>query len=466
MKRNSISRSAALALSTLLAFTGCSDNNGNGIQPVNEEGNGSLTFSFKTTELTPVTKALTTTASEPEKTVKSVTAFVYDDKGLEQVKTFKDGDFTLTDDVFTLNKGYAIDKVKTNSDIKLYLGINLPDELTKQIVEKEGMGMNEDQLYDATLSQLTSNGYAMFSEAPATIAKGSFDENTHVKTIEDPIIVVRMVAKLSVTQKDGSNLEDVAGGKLSNLQYEPYNMSTSMYLLSAQPLATPKFDSNSFAYFQKLAVAPSDQIDKAPAYITENKPALTNGLPNNNNTYVLIEGLFTPEKLIGEDGNNIDVKDRGDDHAFKAVKLDNGNILYFKALTSKDPTDATGVVDSEEKPVDTSNDFIIKYIKEKYKSEITADKIIKYGDGKCYYAIDINTEENDYSVIRNHYYTFEISAINGLGYPVQAVTGSKPIDGSPEVPPAIDHSKNGIITISKIDVKEWEPKDVTDNQLN
>lgn len=413
---------SVLALS--LGFTGCSNDDADPIGPSVPE-TGSLMISFKASEL--ATKAVNKTATETEKSLKTVHAFVYKQSGaLEKVAAFSASDFTPSGDSYTLKSGNEIEGLEVGTKT-VALGVNLPEGIVTKIQSAASAGMTT--AYDATVAELSNEtkGYVMFSNTKTTsIVSGG-------TTVSDPFSVDRVVAKTSVKTKENISME-VAGGKITGITYAVQNINTQFYPVAPSTFNKAAINPALPTAFKPVENVPSGDVDDTNhSYMTEYKPTLPL-VADSYPTYVRIRCAFVPTQYIIDDaGTTSNAEYTGGE--FWTLPLKDGTVAYF-------------VAESIAQQYFAANSSLINNPEGKEYDELVG----VYADGNVDYGVFLHKTANKFDVVRNNYYIITITGINGLGEPSET--------------PQIDPKEKGSLVSFDLIINDWEGVESDDEQIS
>lgn len=376
-------------------------------------------FSLTITQPTTYADAVDPNATNAEVELKTVDVFIFRSGGEFE----KRASLTISDFDKTANKNEYVVKQKITTTVgakEIYVGVNLPGTVATKVAT-EGINV----VYSLpNVSEITTNGFAMFSRTAQTATLVKDDSQNTVKAT-----VARLVAKVSVTEKTGLS-KDVTGGKITNLQFAASNVNKKYFILPKADDKDPNYEkatTNKTDFYKAIAgdyktvnAATATIDNESKLYVTENT---SDGIWESHSTYASVRGQFLPANVVklktagtatgtDADGDVIAETASATAKTFYTVSV-NGKRYYFY-----DNTDATA-----------------------FATAYTAAKVT-YTDGWCYYNVFLNPAGN-YNVLRNKYYKVTVSAIHGIG---EGEDGSD--DDDINVPTKIS------ITV---DIENWTP---------
>jgi len=416
-----------LALS--LGFTGCSNDGEDPIVPSVPE-TGSLMISFKASELS--TRSVSKNATEAEKTLKKVHAFIYKSNGtLEKVAEFASTDFDQDNDSYKLKDGNKIDGLEAGNKTVL-LGINLPDTLATKIQSAASAGKTSS--YSAEVDHLTdvANGYVMFSDVKTAMVEAGTTSSP-----SGTFYVDRIVAKTSVKKKSGVSMS-VAGGTITSINYDVQNINKVIY-----PVAPSEYDKTTIDHeipesFKEVENMPDadNTPDLLPTYMTEYKPVLSL-TDDSYPTYVRIRCAFSPSKHIVDANGTVVENGYTTGSTFWALPLADGTVAYFI-----DELIAKAYFGN------AANSSLIANFDPDGYDDLVAD----YPGGNVDYGVFLHKTANTFDVVRNSYYIITITGINGLGESSET--------------PQIDPKGKGSLVSFELTINEWEGVESDDEQIS
>ena len=389
-----------LASAFLIGFSSCSNDDetgtgGNG----HVEGQKTIAKINLTQVSRPSTYAATGTEapSEAEKIVKSAVLYVFNSsKVLEStVSLYVIG--TRAEKVFELTTG----------DKHFYAAVNIPEEMKPSF--ETGTPMNDVIKSILTVTHVTdlypaTSGFFMTNvDTPTEVYIVKADQSDVDGTTDTKnnitIPVGRAMIKASL-KYDKANVIQPNNGELDNVKFllanNPVQMYYMAYVNNAGQLETPYFNNDNAItgnYYPNLATTPS-------GFIAADGNATTYGMENSNKvvrtgnaTYALIQGKFTPKKVVDKDGDNETDGIVGAD--FWRIQLADGD--FINKFYKEDPTNGSDM---------TANAGIAA---------------VKYTNGLCYYAFylaDNSVSGNStvkYTVKRNSFWKMMITHVSGVG---------------------------------------------------
>lgn len=396
-------RFLTLAVATLLVgFTSCSndDETGTGGKPV--EGQKTIA-KINLTQVNRATTYASTGTEAPsldEKKVNSAILYVFSSTKVLEAEVPLNLTGTPTtgaEKIFELTTGnkyfYAAVNVPSGKKPTIAIGTSMDDAI-KSILTVS----NVTDLYPANSFFMTN------VDTPAAVYIDQAQESDVIagtkNNITIPVGRAMIKASLDYTK---ANVTQPANGELDNVKFLLANNPTKMYYMAyvtnAGQLETPYFNNSTIAsgYYPDLTTISSSD------FLAADGSATTYGMENSNKvvlagnaTYALIQGKFTPKKVVDKDGGNEAAGTSGAD--FWRILTDGS---FTNKFYKEDPAGGTDLTTIQ------TND--------------PAATAVKYTGGVCYYAFylaDNSVSGNStvkYTVKRNSFWKMKITDVSGVG---------------------------------------------------
>ncbi len=330
----------------------------------------------------------------------------------------------------------------TTGEKEIFVGLNLNPALLQGYSKGVSKAASLDKALTATVSDLTSNGIAMFSEegVKSVLVKPSDVDYNNRNVIRTN--VARMVAKVTVQKASGLELRSdkevekgvVGGHILPDMSFAIRNINKLVYPIQRKNEGTsvvidPNWADGSFnsSDFYHETTSNPDQyiaIDESTTAIKQLNVKYANENTSEKHyqqetTYASVRATFIPDEFTNLDGTPTDNSAATTGVDFWTLTLDQqgGAVLYF-------------------------NDYnVMKDYAENNLPDGTYTASERYRNGYCYYNMFLNPsndEGNEYGTLRNEYYKTNITRIYGLGNP-------NPGDGGEEEIP--------VVSVTHIDVE-------------
>lgn len=388
-----------LASAFLIGFSSCSndDETGTGGKPV--EGQKTIA-KINLTQVNRATTYASTGTEAPsldEKKVNSAILYVFSSTKVLEAEVPLNLTGTPTtgaEKIFELTTGtkyfYAAVNVPSSKKPTIAIGTSMDDAI-KSILTVS----NVTDLYPANSFFMTN------VDTPAAVYIDQAQESDVIagtkNNITIPVGRAMIKASLDYTK---ANVTQPANGELDNVKFLLANNPTKMYYMAyvtnAGQLETPYFNNSTIAsgYYPDLTTISSSD------FLAADGSATTYGMENSNKvvlagnaTYALIQGKFTPKKVVDKDGGNETAGTSGAD--FWRIQLTDGS--FTDKFYNEIPT---GGSDMAANPGATA---------------------VKYTGGVCYYAFylaDNSVSGNStvkYTVKRNSFWKMKITDVSGVG---------------------------------------------------
>lgn len=390
-----------LASAFLIGFSSCSndDETGTGGKPV--EGQKTIA-KINLTQVNRATTYASTGAEAPsteEKEVKTAILYVFNESKVFEARV--ELDLTAPDGkTFELTTGkkyfYAAVNIPAGMEPTI-ASATLMDDAIKSILTVS----NVTDLYPATSGFFMTNVDTPTGVEIVKADKEEVDGTTDTKNnITIPVGRAMIKASLDYTK---ANVTQPANGELDNVKFLLANNPTKMYYMAyvtnAGQLETPYFNNSTIAsgYYPDLTTISSSD------FLAADGNATTYGMENSNKvvlagnaTYALIQGKFTPKKVVDKDGGNEAAGTSGAD--FWRILTDGS---FTNKFYKEDPAGGTDLTTIQ------TND--------------PAATAVKYTGGVCYYAFylaDNSVSGNStvkYTVKRNSFWKMKITDVSGAG---------------------------------------------------
>lgn len=416
MKRNLFSKVfMTMTATAVMGLASCSnDNDPAGGQEVPQ---GKATTMKLVLDLnTPGTRAVEDeNATDNEKKIKDLTVFIYNANGiLESEQTVLLKDLTEgADNVYTTGDLKATTGTKT-----IFVAANATAEIKQAMKATSAAGLSGRPL-GAALSTITAaDGFAMFStqgHAGELVEAGAadFDAKNNVK-----VTLQRLASKVAVgmtAQLTDPDVQKGAKGEITDLKYTVDNINKNYFLTYGVAAAkdanmtVAEYDAQEATGFEKVvdfgdaniynlitpgtAYAAANGGNWGHKYAAEN---LTTDKMIKGVTRIVVQGVFTPEKVITVGGNvgawtfteNPGVKG----NTYKMLNV-NG-YAFFDAATTEDQLKAWL---EEEAGVPTA------------ELDTEAAKVKTYTNGLNYWWVTVKNNQGD--MLRNNFYKVDITSI-------------------------------------------------------
>ncbi|MDR2627145.1 MAG: Mfa1 family fimbria major subunit, partial [Dysgonamonadaceae bacterium] len=359
-------------------------------------------------------------ATDEEATVKTVDVYLYTGTGAYlSHESLTATDFAQVTPGTSEEKYEAKTKIKTTTGPKnIFVGINLPAALASSLENKPMNDLfTDDKVF--TKAELTTpiNGLPMFSKQTVSQVLVEDDTKNDVS-----IPVHRMVAKVTV-EKSASMTQGGVPGTLGELQFAINNFNSKSFLVQgiAPDIKDPNWDTYDVADFIPAETADyATVLDRATTatptisqyvarYASENTSKDKKKLEI---TRVTVRTTFIPDNITVSDGAG----------GFKSSTATAEGILAPQTFyTVLEPTTFSTLY------------FYDKTLAEAYAATkgLTADKVIEYPDGYCYWDMFLNKNStaNKWDVVRNDFYKCSITRIVAPGHATPEVSNP---DESPD----------------------------------
>lgn len=398
-------RFLTLAVATLLVgFTSCSSDDETGTG-----GSGAIEGqkTIARINLTQVSRATTYAStgteapSSDEKKVYSAVLYVFNNTKVLEAEVSLDltggSPATGAEKTFELTTGtkyfYAAVNVPDGMKPTFITGTSMDDVIKKVLTVTNGV----TDLYPAASGFFMTN---VDTPAGVNIVKADQTEVTAGSKNNITIPVGRAMIKASLDYTK-ANVTQPGNGELDDVKFllanNPKQMYYMAYVTNAGQLETPYFNNSGINvndYYPALgAISPSD-------FLAADGSTTTYGMENSNKdvragnaTYALIQGKFTPKKMVDKDGGNETDGTIGAD--FWRIQLTDGS--FTNKFYKEDPTGGLDMVAN------------------------TGATAVKYTGGVCYYAFylaDNSISGNStvkYTVKRNSFWKIKITDVSGAG---------------------------------------------------
>lgn len=355
-------------------------------------------------------------ATENEKKIKDLTVFIYNANGiLESEQTVDFGELKKgVDNVFTTGDLKATTGTKT-----IFVAANATTEIKAAMKASTANGLSGRPL-GAELSTITATeGFAMFSTTGHTgelVEVGAADFDTKNKVT---VSLQRLASKVAVGMTKSLNdagVQQGAAGKIKDLKYTVDNINKNYFLtyngVAAKDanMTAAEYDAQAANGFEMVANFKDAALYKAitlgTAYIPTNggnwghkyaAENLTTDKMIKGVTRIVVQGVFTPDKVIKVDGNaqvgwtfTEEIPNEGD--TYKMLNV--GGYAFFNK--------------------DTNEEQLKAWLKEKAgvadgALETEAKKAVTYNEGLNYWWVTVNKNQGD--MLRNNFYKVDITSI-------------------------------------------------------
>ncbi|MDH6357690.1 Mfa1 family fimbria major subunit [Parabacteroides sp. PF5-9] len=376
-------------------------------------------MSSKTTRATP----------DNEFVINTLDVYVYDaaDPSKSVSQSFSTGTDLVYDEDDKLYKTTKAIKVSKQTDKYIYVGVNLTAE-AKTLISTNGIaafgGGTGQDLAVLAFADFAGDDFMMFNnEPPAVTTSDKFHdtEANALAAINDyvQITVDRVVAKASI-QKMQTYTTYGGGGTLSDaLTWGWRNINKSIYLLpyeNAGVYKDPNWDTYAATnYFAPPTDVNVNEYGSTPlnhAYATENCFDVVNHNLVKNTTFVSIQGVFTPTKVLTcADPSTATQRTDFTEASFS----DPSGTTFYAIQTQADKFFYFKDEDVAEKFFDLAEagapDFPV----------LKESEVRTYDNGKCYFHVFVGRNETapyaPYNVYRNKYYKISLKSLMMPGFP-------------------------------------------------
>ena len=354
-------------------------------------------------------------ATVDEKNIKDLTVFIYNANGiLESEETVLFGTLTEgADNVYTTTALDATTGTKT-----IFVAANATTEIKQVMKANTANGLSGRPLGVALSTITAADGFAMFSTTGHTgdlveVGDANYATNNNVK-----VTLQRLASKVAVgmtAQLTDADVQQGAAGEIADLKYTVDNINKNYFLTYGVTAAkdanmtVDEYDKQAATGFEMVADFTTagiyNTITPGLAYTATNggnwghkyaAENLTTDKMIKGVTRIVVQGVFTPEKVITVGGNvgawtfteNPGVKG----NTYKMLNV-NG-YAFFDAATTEDQLKAWL---EEEAGVPTA------------ELDTEAAKVKTYTNGLNYWWVTVKNNQGD--MLRNNFYKVDITSI-------------------------------------------------------